>query len=469
MRTISVYLAAMICFIGTKAVADIAPTTFAGGTLVPLEISDLQFADAQVKITWGNPCKLDASFEIANDRKAPVELEIGFPVGGYDPNYRDEQSSEQTSTLKVGTEMVPASIIEIGINGVSMPAYRRINIPAQCAIQFGHASWYFTKAKLEPGKNIITVRTFLKPSGVYCRPYQRQIEYCIWTGGRWNGRIKHERIEIAFPDTVSNTLIQEVKPELFETKGNRLIWDYKNIEPKNNFFDIKLVVQIPEIDACVGRLEHAFIEAPTNSKVALRFARHLFQLGYMKGNSGFPPRSLPATDYYRLIDCLKGESLACFKRHYSIFREEVVMGESSEWTPDRVKMVQILGEAGYCENYGGIANVLRAKGIVRDALAREPHNEDAWLLLLDNYWRFSFAARGHWFGPTTLSTAQIKDIHEAAKNCPESQPIQAWLALVNAPTSQAESRGPVGPKRNYAEESEFPEIMKKYGNGFEDD
>ncbi len=44
---------------------------------------------------------------------------------------------------------------------------------------------------LKPGPNTINLTTNLTPSGVYAQPYQRRIEYCVWTGGRWAGKIVH--------------------------------------------------------------------------------------------------------------------------------------------------------------------------------------------------------------------------------------------------------------------------------------
>jgi len=450
---------------GIFARADIAPTTFAGGTIVPVEISDLRFADARVTITWGSPCSLDASFEIANDRKEPVALEIGFPVGGYDPHYGDDPSANAKSE-KMADEPVSPSIIDISINDMGVAAFRRISIPKQCEIRFGHASWYFAKATLVPGVNSIRIKTSLMPSGVYGRPFERRLEYCLWTGGRWNGRIKHERIDIVFPETISKTLIQSVKPTYFQTNANRLVWEFSNIEPKDNFFDIDLVVQIPEVDAIISRMEREYHSKPKDTAAALKFAGHLFQLGNLKGNSGFPPQEFSTVEYHKILARLDGDARETFRRQYATFRADRVIADSSEWTEDRVNLIRILADMNYCENYSGVGHALKAKAILDEVLTRDPRNETAWSLLLDNYWRFSFAAKGHWFGPTVFGAQQIRDIQKAHRLCPRSKPIKRWYDQIGAKDDQ-DASGSADSSISGIEGSEFRDVLKKYGEHLE--
>lgn len=435
--------------------ADIAPTHYAGGTLVPLEISDLRFNDAHVVITWGYPCKLDASFEIISERKDPISLEIGFPVGGYDPVYGYD--GEQVNADEVTKSPVPASTITIVVNSKSVPAFRRVNTPDQCEIRFGRASWYFTNTTLVPGKNHIEVKTFLTPSGVYGRPFERRIEYCIWTGGRWNGEITHERIDVVFPSVVSKRLITEIKPEWFQTLENRLVWELSKIRPRSNYYDLNLVVRLPEVVDYLQTLEEDYCQRPNNSTAALTLAKHLFHLGNVKGNSGFPPSSLPATEFHRLRKLMAGDDQTILERHYSVQRAKTYQETSSEWSDDRVRLVQILADIGYCENYSGVGEVLEAKALVEKVLECEPSNEAAWLLYLSNYWRFSFAAAGHWFGSTALSKRQKADITKAHRACPTSSEIAAWYEF-----AEGKSKAPPA-FQGLEQSSEFTHLLRAAG------
>jgi hypothetical protein len=455
----------LLLFLGlTAARADIAPTTFTGGTIVPIEVDDMHFEDALVRITWGAPCKLEGTFQIASYREEPTTLEIGFPVGRYDQAYSNFDYSAQKYVVREEDcrEAVPASVFALEVNGAPLPAFRRVSIPGQCVVRGGQAAWYFANVTLKRGMNTIHLTTQLTPSGVYYQPYQRRIDYCVWTGGRWAGKIVHERIEVVFPDAISPSLIQEMKPSCDPAESlNGLIWDYENIEPRNDFYDISLVVQIPEVDAIVSRMRREHHADPLNTAAALKLAQHLFLLGNAKGNSGFPPGEFLAVDYFVLWAQLSDAEKTVLNHHYSLRQGDRRVASSSEWTDERNKVLKLLADHGWCANYGGVDNVLEAKAVLEDILKREPANEAAWTMLLNNYWRFSFAARGHWFGKTVLGTKPAGAIREAFKRCPNSAAIRAWHDLLASPRADA-GKAPVDNAVFSSKGTELDGILKKY-------
>lgn len=134
MRLSSTLLLLLLGLAGARA--DIAPTTFSGGTIVPIEVDDMHFEDALVRITWGAPCKLEGTFQIASYREEPTTLEIGFPVGRYDPAYNNFDYSAQKYVVREEDcrEAVPPSVFALDVNGTSIPAFRRVSIPGQCAL-----------------------------------------------------------------------------------------------------------------------------------------------------------------------------------------------------------------------------------------------------------------------------------------------------------------------------------------------
>jgi hypothetical protein len=102
-------------------------------------------------------------------------------------------------------------------------------------------------------------------------------------------------------------------------------------------------------------------------------------------------------------------------------------------------MVQILADAGYRDQNSRLPFLLEAERLLKDVLARDPHNAEAWNVYLANYWRFSFAALGHRFGKTRLSPKQAKLIETAAKNCPNDECLQLWLGLCRAPPDKRDT------------------------------
>lgn len=463
MRHASILLFLLLGLAVTRA--DIAPTTFTGGTIVPIEVDDMHFEDAVVRITWGAPCKLEGTFQIASYREEPTTLEIGFPVGRYDPAYNNFDYSAQKYVVREEDcrEAVPASVFALEVNGAPLPAFRRVSIPGQCVVtRRDQAAWYFANVTLKRGMNTIHLTTQLTPSGVYCQPYQRRIDYCVWTGGRWAGKIVHERIEVVFPDAISPSLIQEMKPSCAPAESlNGLIWDYENIEPRNDFYDISLVVQVPEVDAIISRLRREHQADPGSTAAALKLAQHLFLLGNAKGNSGFPPGEFLAVDYSALRAQLTNAGKTILDHHYSLHRGDRRVAPSSEWTDERNKVLKLLADHGWCSNYPGVDNVLEAKVALEDILKREPANEAAWTMLLNNYWRFSFAASGHWFGPTVLGSKQMGAIREAFEHCPNSAAIRAWHQLLTNPRADV-SKAPVNDDALRTKGTEFDGILKKY-------
>lgn len=124
------------------------------------------------------------------------------------------------------------------------------------------------------------------------------------------------------------------------------------------------------------------------------------------------------------------ENRKLLTEHYQWKNEEVGFEEkSTEWTPDRVALVQVLADASYRDGRSRAPYILEAEQLFKSAIQSKPHNAEAWNAYLANYWRFSFAALGHGFGPTALGREQKRLIEEAAQNCPDDRCISLWLAL----------------------------------------
>jgi len=420
-------LACLLMFAVTSQ-ADIAPTEFTGTNVFPLQSAEVRMAAADVRIVWGTPCSLTAEFSMVNECGHDVELEVGFPVGAFHPydSPRQQLEAEYGVEQPPLTEEVGDKAIGITVNGAATTVFRRLPPEKIREIRWRYATWYFAKIVFRPGTNIVSVTTRLNPSDVYGQPFKRRLCYCISTGARWQGTIGRETVEITFPRMTASALVRSITPSTGVAAGETVRWVFENFEPKGEEYDINIEFLAPAVATKLAEIRSAYERAPHDTDAALRYAVHLFALGAAKGNSGFPPETLSTDEHQHILSAIKNSGdRAVFTRHYRRAKDGYA-AESTEWTPDRQKMVRILANAGYCSDYPEVLRVQEGRAIVERCLAREPKNAAAWKVYLTHFWRFSFAARGHWFGPSVFSKPLCDAIKRAYKNCPNDPEIRAW-------------------------------------------
>jgi hypothetical protein len=433
MKEILFALVASLTFAVPTVNADISPTKFVGSSVVTVDNTEVQMESADVRIVWGYPCSLDADFVLNNKAAEEVKLELGFPVGALHSQQTSglAESEEADELREKGTsrqEEVQPEIISILINDVPANVFRRYPGPELAELRRGHTNWYFVNAVLKPGVNAVKIRTRLQPSQVYNQPFRRTISYCISTGGRWAGLIGYERVEIKFPVGITDGLIQDIKPSFCERiEGDSVIWEFKKFEPHGSDWDVELEIYLPRVMARLAEMKNAYEKDAGNKAAVLRYAAHLFILGEMKGNAGFPPSTLNHEEFrairQRITDRKDAEA---FERFYTQRGDGKHASGSTEWTGDRVDILRILADADYCETYDGLDHVLKGRVILEKFLEQNPKDADAWHLYLANFWRWSFAARGHWFGGSVASVPFSVAVKKACKNCPDDARIQAW-------------------------------------------
>jgi hypothetical protein len=433
MKEILFALVASLTFAVPTVNADISPTKFVGSSVVTVANTEVQMDSADVRIVWGTPCSLDADFVLSNKSAAEVKLELGFPVGALQSGQKGGlgEGEEEDELREKGVshqEEVHPEISSISINGVPSKVFRRYPGPELAELRRGRANWYFVNAVLKPGANAIKIHTWLQASGVYGQPFRRTISYCITTGGRWAGPIGYERVEVHFSGGITDGLIQNLKPKIWNRiEGDSVIWEFKNFEPRDSGWDVELEIYLPALMAKLAEMKNAYEKDPANRAAALRYAAHLLILGEMKGNAGFPPSTLSHEEFravrQRITDHKDAEA---FERFYPLRGDGKHASGSTEWTGDRVDILRILADADYCETYDGLDHVLKGRAILEKFLERNPKDADAWHLYLANFWRWSFAARGHWFGGSVASVPFSDAVKKACKNCPNDPRIQAW-------------------------------------------
>lgn len=364
-----------------------------------------------MEINVGDPCKLSARFQMQNRSTKEQEVTIGFPMPVHDAPAKLSMTIAGKKALADG----PQIAADDGPHPLS------------------EWVWFHRKHKFSPGGTMVAVDSDLRPSLVYGAPYRETILYCIETGGRWAGSIGNEQVVVRFPDKIQPDQIMEVKPEGHVIKGNEIRWEFKNLEPVSDAHDIRVTYVRQDVMQVLASLREAVNKDPDGTKPALELAKHLLALGYSKSNSGFPPSRLGAAEY----EDLKGritpaDSLELFIRRYKKSDEGSYEEINSEWTDERFRMIQVLADAGFRDEESRIGCIREAEDILMALLDRDPRNPEVWNVYLANYWRFSFAAVGHWFGSTRFGKGQLAAIQTANRECPNDTCIQLWKKCVEA-------------------------------------
>lgn len=415
----------LVLLIGAGVVrGDISPTRFIGSGIAARTESSVRMEKATVEIVWGTPCSLSATFKMVNSSERPETIQVGFPMPG----------GEDTPAPTTAPEDL----------AISFDGEAAVVTPPSASNQDRDTRrdwvWYHCQHSFKPGSTTVVVRTSLRASLVYATPFRESLFYCIQTGGNWAGKIGAEEVTIRFPHPVEQGQITSASPSNYEVEDSSVRWRFANFKPAAKEFDIALTYIRPDVMRTLVNLRRELSVHPNSSAAAVKLAKHLLALGSAKSNSGFPPWKLSKDEHAAIAANITGaEEKRTFLEHYRATSDGQFEETSTEWTKERASLILILADAGYRDRASQSPMVLEAERLLKDTLSRDPHNAEAWNVYLASYWRFSFAAVGHWFGASCLSQAQAKTIESAAKNCPDDECIRLWLALRNGPPEKRET------------------------------
>lgn len=396
--------------------ADISPTEFIGSAVVPKAGTPVQMLKADVEIVWGTPCTMTASFVMLNPTTVDQPVVVAFPMPGGEYMHVGE-----SDPLTITFDGKAANITPPGKSKEDRDERR-------------YWVWHRCEHVFRPGKTEVVVKSVLRASLVYATAYREALYYCIESGGKWAGNIGEETVRIRFPSPIEHDQITSAVPSGYEIRGNVVQWRFSNFKPHGKEYDIELTYLRPDAMRVISELRAKLNANPESASAKVSLAKNLVALGNGKSNSGFPPWRLSKEEFTRLRDAIdSAENRKLLVDHYEWKNDDVGFEEkSTEWTSERVSLVQVLADASYRDEASRAPFILEAERLFKSAIRAEPHNAGAWNAYLANYWRFSFAALGHWFGPTVLGREQKRLIEEAAHNCPDDRCIALWLAITRA-------------------------------------
>jgi hypothetical protein len=392
-----------------KSYADVSPGKFIGSGIAARSDSDVRMEHAKVEIAWGLPGTVTATFSMVNPTSSPQLVTVGFPMP------RGEvPGASAPDPLTITFDGTAASITPPGDRPRDSDNRR-------------DWAWHQCNHTFKPGTTEVVVKTVLRPSEVHATPLQESFFYCIETARNWAGRIGVEEVTIKFPSPILDGQITGASPEEFQIQGNEVRWRMVNIEPRGDEYDIALTYVRPEAMQFIGSLREAVAKNPESLPARIKLAKHLLALGNVKSNTGFPPLELSLLEHATIAGRIKSKKQRkVFLSHYWRPANNRFHAAHVAWTTERLEVVQILADVGYRDEYSQAPFILEAEQLLQGVLKRDPHHAEAWNVYLASYWRYSFAAIGHWFGITRLGEPQAAIIDFAARNCPRDETIQLW-------------------------------------------
>jgi hypothetical protein len=407
-------IAAMVLCISLDSIliADIAPTTFAGFGIKPIEDCNIRLVTAKVNIVWGIPCSLSAVFELRNEDTNEIEINLGFPFAIPD---------------SLNDSIVEKFLTDCSITFDGEPEILTRRIVTENTSKYSKTTWIQCRHNFTPGTTIVAVKSKFPASLVSSWPGRENIYYYIHTGGLWKGRIAEEQVTINFPSPVSRQQIIEITPSNYEIKGNSVQWRFENFEP-NDKHDISFQYMRPDIIEKLSDLRDKLSKDPNNPALIIKLAKHLFVLGTFKGYAGYPPDILSKEEFNDILGKIQDKKKkALFKSRYHLSKDDEYREIRSEWTEGRIQMVDILSEIDYQPAYCKSSYVTEAKGLLEKILKDHPANAEAWNVYLANYYRFRFAGTSPDSQQPVVYEHQKSIILNAHKNCPSDPCIKLWL------------------------------------------
>ncbi|MDF9827591.1 hypothetical protein M2447_001689 [Ereboglobus sp. PH5-10] len=409
------FCTAFFSLFGVLLWADIAPMEYHGGGIVPVSVSTIKMESADVEIIWGTPCVLRAKFVMHNVSDTNQDVQLGFPM-----------PSDEYNRAHILEKLT------IAFDGVRTPVDGPVSgTPGR--VHRTNWIWYQCKHSFVPGKTTVEVSTTMQASEVYAAPFRERLRYCIETGRNWVDAIGKETVTITFPTDIARDQIIEVKPANGKVEGSRVTWVFENFKPAGNEFDIDITYVHPRLMSEITRLRNELKHHPESATTAVRLAKCLLVLGYAKSNSGFLPERFSNEEYENIVASIGSKKdRRIFTKHYVKAADtDVYQQSSSEWTRERRSLVMILATAGYRDEDSQISFVREGEALLLDVLKKDSRNAEAWNVYLANYWRFHYAAYGHWFGSHVLTKKQASIIRQASKNCPNDKCIRLWKGAVD--------------------------------------
>jgi hypothetical protein len=219
-----------IKFLLLSASAAIADTGYFGGagqSVIPLYNTQIQMIDEHVIIyPFGNKWKAECEFIFYNTGPAET-VQMGFPdFPNGEWEYMDSVQLKRDTTIKQFKCYIDCNPVEwsmkIGIKEPSdtiLESYPRV---FTWKVQFdekqtrkNHVSYIFEGDR--ENNDLLT------------------LTYVLRTGALWKGPISNGTIKVVL-NLLDSAVVSVIKPEWYKIYGDTIVWEFSNLEPKQNIY-----------------------------------------------------------------------------------------------------------------------------------------------------------------------------------------------------------------------------------------
>jgi hypothetical protein len=372
-------------------------------------------------------CNLDARFVMVNESDKTVEMEIGFPV--FVP-------MEEPPAFRQDVPHDPA----VFIDGVRTEKF------IQTGKQWGGdlVRCYISHCTFAPGETIVSVKGIIPSSGVYGKPFFRSISYIIRSGGLWKGPIGREVVTIRFPDDFNPNDYCVPRTPGFTIDGNAIRWDFSNIEPQGDGYDIHVDFVIPEAAHEIDRLLRENAEKPDDCDASLQAAGAILSATVDYYVMCFSPPYVISQDLKsrmekRFTDPSKKERFLSYYIPSKFEKDMWVRDDTRKANPDMIRTIDgILVELGERRHNGLFQLTELGLAILEEQTRKHPDNPEIWTLYLRYYAQLSTFSISPRFTTSGIlfeipRQAVFWDAVEIAfKHCPGDPRIAAWKTFMDS-------------------------------------
>ena len=194
-----------------------------GGTVQPIDNNNVRMAEEKVDIeVYGGWSKVRCEFIFKNDSGDAQNVLMGFPASMFGAEGEVPEIDETTRlrNFKAYDEgLEKRAKLEKSSSKNAQPG--------------GIAEWYTWDVHFEAGQERKIINTYKIQN--YSAPWERRTGYILETGAPWKETIGKAVITFELMDISPSNMYEEyTEPKGYKVDKNKVIWEMKNFEPKEN-------------------------------------------------------------------------------------------------------------------------------------------------------------------------------------------------------------------------------------------
>ncbi len=403
-----------IALLHCTALGDVAPSTYYGTEIKPIESTSIRMQSAKVDITWNLPlCDIEARFIMVNDADVSEIVDVAFP---------------ESLPCDIAGIPRPTHSAELFINGTRAESCLESKHDQQPSV----IQWYHAPVEFKPGETevVVTGKLPISLAGYGSSSYMRRLKYIIQTGGYWKGPIGEETVTIHFPEALNPNDFCIASPKNYIITGSSIRWHFKDFEPKKSEYDIGVNFVIPEVMDQINRLRKARLAHPEDPQIAIQLAGALLDsAATVYALEHYPIWRFTDADYREMI--ARVSDPAERKLLFSHYKWDGSNGGYwfsdfyGECSDESLNVNEIQVRLGY-KHYSEVCRFIdEGYALISETIQKHPHDADAWIVYL-NYYRTMNMNGLFSFGPIPWNDRFARLLRQACKSCPDDPRLLAW-------------------------------------------